>query len=140
MNAASTLAFYLVRAPFFAEGESAQPVPAGSGPFSFVAMIFFVLVAMYLLFVLPAKSRNKQAQQLLDSIKINDRVLTTSGIIGVVHSIDRQGGEIVLRVDDSNNVKMRFSLSAIYYVYDKEAANKAKEEKEKEKDKGKKTN
>ena len=138
MNAASTLALLTMRAPFFAEGESAQPVPAGSGPFSFVVMIFFVLVAMYLLFVLPAKSRKKHEQQLVDSIKINDRVLTMSGIIGVVHSIDRQGGEIVLRVDETNNVKMRFAISSIYYVYNKDAANKAKEDKEKDKDKGKK--
>ncbi len=125
--------------PLFAQetapAEAAQN--PGGGPFSLVMMVFFVLIALYLLFILPAKSRDKQAQKLIDSIKINDKVLTTSGIIGTVYSMDKQAGEIVLRVDESNNVKMRFAISSIYFVYNKEAAEKNKDDaKDKEKDKG----
>ena len=125
--------------PLFAQDAPASDAAQnpGGGPFSLVMMVFFVLIALYLLFILPAKSRDKLAQKLIDSIKINDRVLTTSGIIGTVYSMDRQAGEIVLRVDESNNVKMRFSISSIYFVYDKDAAEKGKDDgKDKDKDKG----
>ncbi|MBQ9813712.1 MAG: preprotein translocase subunit YajC [Thermoguttaceae bacterium] len=132
MKVALTFAFL---APLFA--EEAPVAPAGSGPFGFVMMIFVFLVAMYLLFILPTKSRDKQMNKMLDSLKVNDRVLTTGGVIGTVFSIDREAGEVVLRVDDSANVKVRFALSSIYFVFDKEAAKKAAKEKEKEKDKAK---
>ncbi|MBS7337849.1 MAG: preprotein translocase subunit YajC [Thermoguttaceae bacterium] len=121
-----------VAASLFMDAEPTA-APAGSGPFQAVLMIFVVLLALFFIFILPAKSRDKQMQKLLDSIKINDRVLTTGGVIGTVYSIDRQAGEVVLRVDDNNNVKVHFAISSVYYVFNKETA-----EKDKEKDKSKK--
>ncbi|MBR4751148.1 MAG: preprotein translocase subunit YajC [Thermoguttaceae bacterium] len=130
MKVALTFAFL---APLFA--EEAPVAPAGSGPFGFVMMIFVFLVAMYLLFVLPTKSRDKQTNKMLDSLKVNDKVLTMGGVIGTVYSIDREENEVVLRVDDS--VKIHFAISSIYYVYDKDTAKKAAKEKEKDKAKTK---
>ncbi len=132
MNVAFAQAFLV---PLFA--EEAPVAPAGSGPFGFLMMVFVFLIAMYLIFYLPTKSRDKQMNKMLDSLKINDKVLTTSGIIGSVFSIDREAGEVVLRVDDSANVKIHFAISSIYFVYDKEAAKKIAKEKEKEKEKPK---
>lgn len=132
MNVALTQAFFT---PIFA--EEAPVAPAGSGPFGFVMMIFVFLIALYLLFVLPTKSRDKQMNKMIDSLKVNDKVLTTSGVIGTVFSIDREAGEVVLRVDDSANVKIHFAISSIYFVYDKDAAKKAAKEKEKDKAKSK---
>ena len=116
---------------------AAPPAPAGSGPFQAVIMVFLVLLALFFIFILPARSRDKQTQKMIDSIKINDKVLTTGGVIGVVCSVDAQGGEIVLRVDDSNNVKIHFALSSVYFVFNKEAAKKEKDGKDKGKDKDK---
>ncbi|MBQ1864026.1 MAG: preprotein translocase subunit YajC [Thermoguttaceae bacterium] len=109
-------------------GQEAPSAPAGSGGFSLVMMIFVFLIAVFFLFILPGKSRDKQTKKLLDSIKPNDRVLTYGGVIGVVVNVDREQGEIVLRVDDNANVKMRFALSSVYYVYNKEAAKEAAKE------------
>ena len=109
--------------------------PAGSGPFQAVIMVFLVLLALFFIFILPAKSRDKQTQKMIDSIKINDKVLTTGGVIGVVCSVDPQAGEIVLRVDDSNNVKIHFAISSVYFVFNKDAAKKdGKDKKDKDKD------
>ena len=101
--------------------------PAGSGPFAVVMTTFVMLIVLWFLIVLPKKSQDKQAQKLLDSIKINDKVMTTAGIIGNVVSIDRDGGEIVLRVDETSGAKIRFALGAICFVFNKEAAKEAKE-------------
>lgn len=114
-----TLASLLADAP--------APAPAGSGPFAVVMMTFVLLIVMWFLIVLPKKSQDKQAQKLIDSIKINDKVMTTAGIIGTVASLDKEGGEIVLRVDDSTGTKIRFALGAVCFVFNKEAAKEAKE-------------
>ena len=112
-------------APLLADAPA--PAPSGSGPFAVVMMTFVMLIVMWFLIVLPKKSQDKQAQKLIDSIKINDKVMTTAGIIGTVASLDKDGGEIVLRVDDSTGTKIRFALGAVCFVFNKEAAEEAKE-------------
>ena len=52
---------------------AAPPAPAGSGPFQAVIMVFLVLLALFFIFILPARSRDKQTQKMIDSIKINDK-------------------------------------------------------------------
>ena len=117
-----TLAALLADAP--------APTPAGSGPFAVVMMTFVMLIVLWFLIVLPKKSQDKKAQALIDSIKINDKVMTTAGIIGTVSSIDRDGGEIVLRVDDATGAKIRFALGAVCFVFNKEAAKEAAKDKQ----------
>ena len=103
-----------------AQAEGA-PAAAQSNPLQFMMVIFMVLIAMYLLLVLPKQSQAKQAKKMLASLNKNDRVMTTSGIIGIIHSIDKDAGEVVLKVDESNGTKIRFSTGAIYYEFrDKE--------------------
>ena len=128
MNAVSANALTSLPTVLFMDGEPVT-APAGGGAFQLVVMVFLVLLALFFIFILPAKSRDKQTRKLLDSLKINDKVLTMGGIIGVVCSIDQKGGEIVLRVDDSNNVKIRFALSSVYYVFNKDADKKEQKDK-----------
>lgn len=105
--------------------KTAQP-PAGS-MLQVVLMISMFLIVMWLLFILPKKNQAKQAQKMVDSLKKNARVMTYSGIIGTIHSVDKEQNEVVLKVDD--NTKIRFSLSAIYFVYDDKENKDVKEEK-----------
>lgn len=112
------------------EGTQAPGAPqANANPLSFMMVVFMGLLAMYLLFVLPKKSQAKQAKKMLDSLNKNDRVMTTSGIIGIIHSIDKEAGEAVLKVDESNNTKIRFSTGAIYYVFSDKTKEKEGEKK-----------
>ena len=113
--------------PLLAEAPASTQAPAGSGPFTVVMMTFVLLIVMWFLIVLPKKSQDKQVQKLIDSIKINDKVMTTAGIIGTVTSLDKDGGEVVLRVDDATGTKIRFAIGAICFVFNKEAAKEAKE-------------
>lgn len=101
--------------PLFAEGTATPP--AGSGFFGAMVMMFMVLIAMYLLLVWPKQSQAKKAQKMIDALKKNDKVMTTSGMIGTIHSIDKEQGEVVLKVDDSNNTKIKFSIGAVYFVF-----------------------
>lgn len=114
-------------APEVAQGTAPAAGQTGSNPLSFMMVVFMGLLAMYLLFILPKQSQAKQAKKMLDSLNKNDRVMTTSGIIGIIHSIDKEAGEVVLKVDESNNTKIRFSTGAIYYVFSDKTKEKEKE-------------
>ncbi len=106
-------------APLLASDAPTQ-APSGSGPFTAVMTAFVLLIVLFFVIVLPKRAQDKQARKLIDSLKINDKVMTTAGIIGTITSIDKEGGEVVLRVDDST--KIRFAVGAIYFVYNKDAA------------------
>ncbi|MDO5581449.1 MAG: preprotein translocase subunit YajC [Planctomycetia bacterium] len=112
--------------------EAAKPAPPSTEQsiFSVLMIVSMMLIVMYLLFVLPKKNQEKNARKMIDSLKKNDKVMTTSGMIGTIYSIDKDQNEVVLKVDESNNTKIKFSLGAVYFVFkDKE------KEAEKEKDK-----
>ena len=68
------------------------------------------MVMYFILFREPRK-RQRQQQQMVQSIKKNDKVRTVGGIIGTV--VDVKDDEIVLKVDESNNTKIRIMASAI---------------------------
>lgn len=101
----------------FAQAEGPPAGSAAGSIFPIMLMFFMVLVAMYLLIVLPKQRQNKQVQQLLDSLKKNDKVLLYCGLIGTIFSINKEDGEVILKVDESNNTKLKFSLNAIYMVF-----------------------
>jgi len=68
-------------------------------------------VVMYFILFREPRKRQRQQQQMVQSIKKNDKVRTVGGIIGTV--VDVKDDEIVLKVDESNNTKIRIMASAI---------------------------
>lgn len=75
----------------------------------------FVLVGVF--WWMMSRSRSKERdryEQMLSALKRNDRVQTIGGIIGTV--VDVRDNEVVLKVDETNNVKVRFHRSAIKEV------------------------
>lgn len=91
-----------------AEGAAAQPNPL----FSVLPLLAMGLLA-YFLFIVPQRTKQKQFQQMIDSLKENDRIVTTGGLHGVVTSVQRDAGRLTLRVDDTTGAKVRVSLWAI---------------------------
>jgi len=86
-----------------------RPLPIWKNP-SFVLMILLLVVMWVIMFQGP-KKRQKQHQQMVQSLKPNDRVRTVGGILGTVISV--KDDEVVLKVDESNNTKLRVTPSAI---------------------------
>ncbi len=100
-------------------GAAAQPQP------SIVTMLpFFVGVFLLWFFLFIRPERRKQASQKaqLEALKKNDRVVTIGGIKGVVMSVERESDEVVLKVDEANNTKLRVTLAAISRVLSDDAA------------------
>ncbi|MEI6037718.1 MAG: preprotein translocase subunit YajC [Planctomycetota bacterium] len=77
-----------------------------------------VVVAAWLLLYRPERERMRRQQELLGSLKKNDRVVTSSGIYGTVANVERDADRVFLRVDDSGNVKIAVTLASIAKVLD----------------------
>jgi preprotein translocase subunit YajC len=98
-----------------APGEPAGPVqtapPRTSSPWSLLFPVLLMVIFMYLLLFRGPRRQQQQHRQMVQSLKKNDRVRTIGGIMGTV--VDVRGDEIILKVDESNNTKIRVSMSAI---------------------------
>lgn len=96
-----------------------QPGPdagraSGAGNMIQFGLIAVVFVAFYLIMFRGQKKTEKTRKQMLSTMKKGDEVMTIGGLIGRVVSVDED--EVVLKVDESANVKERYKKSAIQQV------------------------
>ncbi|HSW02672.1 MAG TPA: preprotein translocase subunit YajC [Sedimentisphaerales bacterium] len=85
--------------------------PSSSGLTQLVLFVAVMGVLMYVMMFRGPKKQQQQHKLMLQSLKKNDKVRTIGGIFGTV--VDVRDDEIVLKVDESNNTKIRISSSAI---------------------------
>jgi preprotein translocase subunit YajC len=82
--------------------------PFGSTQLIFLAMMF---VLMYMILFRGPRKKQQQHKQMVQSLSKNDRIQTIGGIIGTV--VDIKEDEITLKIDESNNTKIKILRSAI---------------------------
>ncbi|MCP4453855.1 MAG: preprotein translocase subunit YajC [Planctomycetes bacterium] len=95
------------------QNDLGQPAPP-PGPFGNPMLLAFwglMIVMMYFMMVRGPKKKQKQHTQMVEGLSKNDRIRTVGGIIGTV--IEVKGEEVVLKIDESNNTKIRIAASAI---------------------------
>lgn len=106
-------------------GGTAPPPP---GWFSVLQTPLFPLmvgVLILYLFVFRSKRQtDKKRTNMLTSLKRGDRVQTIGGIMGTV--VEARDTDVLLKVDESSNTKIRFSRNAIHRVVDEEKSAEAK--------------
>ena len=88
--------------------EQQAPKPSTFNP---LFMIAIMAVAMYFLLFRGPRKKQQQHKQMVQKLQKNDRIRTIGGIIGTV--IDVKDDEITLKVDESNNTKIKIVPSAI---------------------------
>lgn len=71
---------------------------------------------MYFMMFRPQQKRQKEMQQMLDSLQVNDKVLTSSGIYGRVVSLKPDKGIVVVEIDDTNKIRVDFQRAAIVSI------------------------
>lgn len=91
---------------------AAQSGAEQSGGSSFLFMIIFLVFIVGYMFLLTRKDKkNQQAEQnMRDTIKIGDEVLTIGGVIGKVVTVKEESVDIETGAD---RTKLRFTKSAI---------------------------
>ena len=100
-----------------------DPAPAGGPPALWKYLPWLAILAvMLVVMILPGKQQAKKRKAMMAGMSKNDRVLTRGGIIGVVMEV--RDNEIILKVDESNNIRMHFAKQAIQHVFaDKDDVN-----------------
>ena len=93
-----------------ATGKQSSP----SGMLSMLLPFILMFVVMYFLILRPQKRKEKERKALLSRIKKNDRVVTAGGVHGLITSV--RENEVILRVDDAKDVKIKVDRSAIVTV------------------------
>ncbi len=91
--------------PVFAMGATAE----GGSPLVQVIPFVLILAIFYFVILLPGKKKQQKVQEFLDSLKENDRVITTGGIYGQIARIN--GDKVQLQIADK--VRIDVSKAAI---------------------------
>ncbi|RKY09208.1 MAG: preprotein translocase subunit YajC, partial [Planctomycetota bacterium] len=82
-------------------------------PNPWMQMLPFILIFVVMYLFLFRGPRKKQAEhkKMLGSLRKSDRVRTIGGILGTV--IDIRDDEVTLKVDESNNTKIKVTTGSI---------------------------
>lgn len=93
-----------------AAGGTVAPPKKPFNPGSILLLVGMFVLMYFILFRGPRKQQREQAQ-MRNSIQKNDRIVTIGGIYGTV--IDIKDDEMTIKVDESNNTKIKVAKSAI---------------------------
>lgn len=88
-----------------------QDPPWWTGPF--IPLLIGILILYFFVFR-SKRTQDRQRREMLAQLKKGDRVQTIGGILGTV--IEARENDVLLKVDESSNTKIRFSRNAIHRV------------------------
>jgi len=94
-----------------------QPAVRPQPTDSFFRFMLPLLLALGVFWVFIMRGQRKERQKqadMLANLKRGDRVQTIGGVLGTI--VDVRDQEVVLKVDETNNVKMRFNRAAVKEV------------------------
>ena len=77
----------------------------------FLAYGVIVVAAMYGFVYIPKKKKHKKMQELHDSVKAGDMVVTIGGVVGKVAK--KEGEYLTLIIDEEKSVTMKIVLYAV---------------------------
>jgi len=84
------------------------------GSLLYIVVLFAIL---YFLMIRPQQQRQKKLQEMINNLKVDDRVITVGGIHGTIVKI--KDNTLILRVAD--NVRIEFQKNAVAQVTGREA-------------------
>ena len=91
----------------------------GGGSMMWVWMIL-LMVVFFVIMTGGQRREKKKRKQMLEALNKNDKIQTIGGIMGTVVEVRDQ--EVVVKVDEASNTRLRFSRGAIQQVLtDKES-------------------
>lgn len=94
--------------------EGAETVPVeqrGGSIVNLIPLFGMLFLIFYFLMFRPQQKKEKKRVEMLSRLHKNDRVLTSGGIYGTILNI--KDDEVMLRIDEANNVRVRFARSAV---------------------------
>jgi len=109
--------FDLMSGFLFAQ-DGAAPASGGLPGFLLNPLNMFVIIGIlfYFMMIRPERKKRRAAVQMLEELKKNDRVVTIGGICGTIVNVQKDAEEVTIRIDETNNIRVRILRSAISRV------------------------
>jgi preprotein translocase subunit YajC len=99
--------------PFYITlAQTASPTPGGGLGSMAIPMICMVVI-FYFMAIRPQSKRQKELANLVAALKTGDKVVTSSGIHGIISNV-KEGSTLILKIAD--NVKIEIDKSSIATV------------------------
>lgn len=100
---------------FIVPAAQAQSAPPAQGsPLVSLLMFGGLFVIMYFMLIRPQRKRQKEHQELINSLKKNDEIVLTSGMLGKITALN--DGYVTV---DTGTVELKFQRSAVHAVLPK---------------------
>ncbi|HEV3060700.1 MAG TPA: preprotein translocase subunit YajC [Vicinamibacterales bacterium] len=80
-----------------------------SSPLLQIVPFVLILGIFYFIILLPTKRKQQKVQEFLDNLKVNDRIVTTSGIYGQITRL----GEQSVQVQIADKVRVEVARASI---------------------------
>ena len=87
------------------------PTPGGGSPggISVFIPLLLMFAVFYFLLIRPQQKKTRQHQDLLKSLKVGDRVVTTGGLYGTIVA----GGDHIIKLEIADKVRVEVGRSYI---------------------------
>ncbi len=95
-----------------AQAQPAAPGAAGPNPLASFIPIILIFIIMYFVLFRPQMRRQKELRALVSALKTGDRVVTASGIHGMITNVK----DTTVTVKVADNVKIEMEKSAVASV------------------------
>jgi preprotein translocase subunit YajC len=79
-------------------------------PIAQIVPLVLIIVVFYFFMIRPQMKKQKETKKYIESLKVNDKILTIGGIYGTVNKLN-EDGTIIMAVEDGT--KMKIAKSAI---------------------------
>lgn len=89
-----------------AQEVQAEQIPQNEFSLTSFMPLIFIFIVFYFLIIRPQSKKIKEHKELVDSIKVGDKVTTNSGIIGKVISINKEEDIVELEIADDVTIKI----------------------------------
>ena len=96
---------------FLAQAPAPSPAGPGGGLLSLLPFVF-IFVIMYYVMLRPQMKRQKEQARLVAALKTGDRVVTSSGIHGLISNVKDK--TVIVKIAD--NVKIEMEKTAVTNV------------------------
>lgn len=103
-----------------AQSAAQSDAAGGAGQMNSIgSMILWMVILfgfLWFFMIRPQQSEQKRRQSMWDGIKVYDKIVTVGGIHGVVTQVNTEDGTLIVRIDESANVKVRLEISCVALV------------------------
>ena len=104
-----------------ANPDAAEVPGLGAQLASLIIPLALMVAVFYFFLIRPQKKREKQTQQMQNSLQVGDEIVTTGGIVGIVVSI-KEDTVVLETANDRSKIRIkRWAIASNETIHDEKA-------------------